>query len=99
MASVMSLRVAWAASAGEARLPYRSKRATAALQLRIVALLAEKPSPGDALIKALAERSGGFDCPSSGMVYPTLLGLGLQDVLLRLIAGVCLSTYQTAKAT
>jgi hypothetical protein len=54
--------------------------------------LAEKPSPGDALITALEERSGGFDCPSPGMVSPTLLGLGLQAVLLRRMAGVFLST-------
>jgi DNA-binding PadR family transcriptional regulator len=55
-------------------------------------LLAEKPSHGYELIKALEERSGGFYCPSPGMVYPMLLGLGLQAVLLLLIAGVFLYT-------
>jgi DNA-binding PadR family transcriptional regulator len=42
------------------------------LQLLILALLAEKPSHGYELIKALDERSGGFYSPSPGMVYPAL---------------------------
>jgi len=42
------------------------------LQLLILALLADKPSHGYELIKALEERSGGFYAPSPGMVYPAL---------------------------
>src|SRR6266513_3959445 len=42
------------------------------LQLIILALLAEKPSHGYEIIKALEERSGGFYAPSPGMVYPAL---------------------------
>jgi DNA-binding PadR family transcriptional regulator len=42
------------------------------LQLLILALLADKPSHGYELIKALEERSGGFYVPSPGMVYPAL---------------------------
>ncbi|APV49489.1 hypothetical protein BWI17_07210 [Betaproteobacteria bacterium GR16-43] len=42
------------------------------LQLILLALLAEKPSHGYELIKALEERSGGFYSPSPGMVYPAL---------------------------
>ena len=42
------------------------------LQLVLLALLAEKPSHGYELIKALEERSGGFYIPSPGMIYPAL---------------------------
>lgn len=42
------------------------------LQLVILALLADKPSHGYEIIKALEERSGGFYVPSPGMVYPAL---------------------------
>jgi DNA-binding PadR family transcriptional regulator len=42
------------------------------LQLVILALLADKPSHGYEIIKALEERSGGFYRPSPGMVYPAL---------------------------
>jgi DNA-binding PadR family transcriptional regulator len=42
------------------------------LQLLILSLLAEKPSHGYELIKALEERSGGFYIPSPGMIYPAL---------------------------
>ena len=42
------------------------------LQLVILALLAENPSHGYEIIKALEERSGGFYAPSPGMVYPAL---------------------------
>ena len=45
------------------------------LQLVLLALLAERPSHGYELIKALEERSGGFYSPSPGMVYPALTGL------------------------
>jgi DNA-binding PadR family transcriptional regulator len=42
------------------------------LQLLLLALLAEKPSYGYELIKALEERSTGYYSPSPGMVYPAL---------------------------
>jgi DNA-binding PadR family transcriptional regulator len=53
---------------------FRTGRKLAAgdLQLVILALLAEKPSHGYELIKALEERSHGFYSPSPGMVYPAL---------------------------
>jgi DNA-binding PadR family transcriptional regulator len=42
------------------------------LQLLLLALLAEKPSHGYELIKAIEERSHGYYTPSPGMVYPAL---------------------------
>jgi DNA-binding PadR family transcriptional regulator len=45
------------------------------LQLLLLALLADRPSHGYELIKALEERSGGFYAPSPGMVYPALTWL------------------------
>src|SRR5215472_18071828 len=42
------------------------------LQLLLLHLLAEKPSHGYELIKALEERSSGYYVPSPGMVYPAL---------------------------
>jgi DNA-binding PadR family transcriptional regulator len=45
------------------------------LQLVLLALLAERPSHGYELIKALEERSGGFYSPSPGMIYPALTWL------------------------
>jgi DNA-binding PadR family transcriptional regulator len=42
------------------------------LQLLLLSLLAEKPSHGYELIKALEERSTGYYSPSPGMVYPAL---------------------------
>jgi DNA-binding PadR family transcriptional regulator len=42
------------------------------LQLLLLALLAEKPSHGYELIKAIEERSTGYYSPSPGMVYPAL---------------------------
>jgi DNA-binding PadR family transcriptional regulator len=42
------------------------------LQLLILALLAENPSHGYELIKALEEKSGGFYVPSPGVIYPAL---------------------------
>jgi DNA-binding PadR family transcriptional regulator len=42
------------------------------LQLLVLALLAENPSHGYELIKALEDRSSGFYAPSPGMVYPAL---------------------------
>ncbi|MBX3644008.1 MAG: PadR family transcriptional regulator [Rubrivivax sp.] len=48
------------------------KLGSADLQLLLLALLAEQPSHGYELIKALDERSGGWYVPSPGMVYPAL---------------------------
>jgi DNA-binding PadR family transcriptional regulator len=48
------------------------KFSAADLQLLILALLAERPSHGYEIIKALDERSGGFYSPSPGMIYPAL---------------------------
>ena len=45
------------------------------LQLVLLALLADRPSHGYELIKALEERSGGFYSPSPGMIYPALTWL------------------------
>ncbi|KVO73788.1 PadR family transcriptional regulator [Burkholderia ubonensis] len=42
------------------------------LQLMLLALLADQPSHGYELIKALDTRSNGFYNPSPGMVYPAL---------------------------
>jgi predicted O-methyltransferase YrrM/DNA-binding PadR family transcriptional regulator len=42
------------------------------LQLLLLLLLAEQPSHGYELIKALEQRSAGFYAPSPGMVYPAL---------------------------
>ena len=56
---------------------FRAGRRLAAgdLQLVVLALLAERPSHGYELIKALEERSGGFYSPSPGMIYPALTWL------------------------
>jgi DNA-binding PadR family transcriptional regulator len=48
------------------------KLGSADLQLLLLALLAEQPSHGYELIKALDERSNGYYVPSPGMVYPAL---------------------------
>ena len=48
------------------------KLASPDLQLLLLGLLAEKPSHGYEIIKALDERSKGFYIPSPGMVYPAL---------------------------
>src|SRR6201999_486038 len=48
------------------------KLGSGGLQLVLVGLLAEKPSHGYELIKALEERSTGYYSPSPGMVYPAL---------------------------
>jgi DNA-binding PadR family transcriptional regulator len=48
------------------------KLGSADLQLLLLALLAEQPSHGYELIKALEERSKGYYVPSPGMVYPAL---------------------------
>ena len=51
------------------------KLASGDLQVVLLALLAQQPSHGYELIKALEERSGGFYSPSPGMVYPALTWL------------------------
>jgi len=51
------------------------KLASGELQLVLLALLAEQPSHGYELIKALEERSGSFYTPSPGMIYPALTWL------------------------
>src|SRR5579864_6188651 len=48
------------------------KLASGDLQLVLLALLAERPSHGYELIRALEERSAGFYTPSPGMIYPAL---------------------------
>lgn len=48
------------------------KLGSADLQLLVLAQLAEKPSHGYEIIKALDEKSGGFYSPSPGMIYPAL---------------------------
>jgi DNA-binding PadR family transcriptional regulator len=45
------------------------------LRLVLLTLLADRPSHGYELIKALEDRSGGFYSPSPGMVYPALTWL------------------------
>jgi DNA-binding PadR family transcriptional regulator len=42
------------------------------LRLMLLALIAEKPSHGYELIKAIEEKFGGTYAPSPGSVYPTL---------------------------
>ena len=42
------------------------------LRLVLLKLIAEKPSHGYELIKAIEERTGGAYAPSPGVVYPTL---------------------------
>jgi DNA-binding PadR family transcriptional regulator len=57
---------------GDDGMPGGRKLGADDLQLLLLALLAEKPSHGYELIKALEERSNGFYKPSPGMVYPAL---------------------------
>ncbi len=59
------------------------KLGSADLQIVLLALLAEQPSHGYELIKAIEERSGGFYTPSPGVIYPALTYLeevGYADV-------------------
>jgi DNA-binding PadR family transcriptional regulator len=42
------------------------------LQIVLLALLADRPSHGYELIKAIEEHSGGFYSPSPGVIYPAL---------------------------
>ena len=59
---------------GRGGMAFRTGRKLGAadLQLMILALLAERPSHGYELIKAVEERSGGFYVPSPGVIYPAL---------------------------
>lgn len=59
---------------GRGGMQFRTGRKLAAadLQLVILALLAERPSHGYELIRAVEERSGGFYIPSPGVIYPAL---------------------------
>lgn len=45
------------------------------LRLLLLAMLAEQPSHGYELIKAIKERFGGYYSPSPGVIYPTLTWL------------------------
>ena len=53
-------------------MPRGRKLASSDLQLLLLALIAEQPSHGYELIKALETRSNGFYVPSPGMMYPAL---------------------------
>lgn len=52
--------------------PRGRKLSSEDLQLLLLALIAEQPSHGYELIKALEQRSNGFYVPSPGMMYPAL---------------------------
>ena len=53
-------------------LPRGRKLSSDDLQLLLLALIADQPSHGYELIKALETRSNGFYIPSPGMMYPAL---------------------------
>jgi DNA-binding PadR family transcriptional regulator len=53
-------------------LPRGRKLSSDDLQLLLLALIAEQPSHGYELIRALETRSNGFYVPSPGMMYPAL---------------------------
>ncbi len=53
----------------------------------ILSLLAEGPSNGYALIKAIAEKTGGAWRPSPGSVYPTLQQLVDEDLIVSTAGG------------
>jgi len=53
-------------------LPRGRKLSSDDLQLLLLALIAEQPSHGYELIRALEARSNGFYVPSPGMMYPAL---------------------------
>jgi len=53
-------------------LPRGRKLSSDHLQLMLLALIAEQPSHGYELIRALEARSNGFYVPSPGMMYPAL---------------------------
>lgn len=56
----------------EGGMPRGRKLSSDDLQLLLLALIAEQPSHGYELIKALEVRSNGFYVPSPGMMYPAL---------------------------
>ena len=56
-------------------LPRGRKLSSDDLQLLLLALIAEQPSHGYELIRALETRSGGFYVPSPGMMYPALAAM------------------------
>lgn len=56
----------------EGGMPRGRKLSSDDLQLLLLALIAEQPSHGYELIKALETRSNGFYVPSPGMMYPAL---------------------------
>lgn len=56
----------------EGGMPRGRKLSSDDLQLLLLALIAEQPSHGYELIKALEARSNGFYVPSPGMMYPAL---------------------------
>lgn len=56
----------------EGGMPRGRKLSSDDLQLLLLALIAEQPSHGYELIKALEQRSNGFYVPSPGMMYPAL---------------------------
>jgi DNA-binding PadR family transcriptional regulator len=51
------------------------------LRLVILGLIAEKPSHGYEIIKAIEERAGGAYSPSPGVIYPTLTLLEEQGLI------------------
>ncbi|MBP0717678.1 MULTISPECIES: PadR family transcriptional regulator [Burkholderia] len=57
---------------GDDAMPRGRQFSSDDLQLLLLALVAEQPSHGYELIKALDTRSNGFYSPSPGMVYPAL---------------------------
>jgi DNA-binding PadR family transcriptional regulator len=57
---------------GDAGIPGGRRFSSADLQLVLLALLAERPSHGYELIRALEEKSNGFYIPSPGVIYPAL---------------------------
>ncbi|GAB2450116.1 DNA-binding PadR family transcriptional regulator [Conyzicola lurida] len=59
--------------------PQRKRRGD--VRLAIISLLKEKPYNGYALIKDIAERSGGTWTPSPGSVYPTLQQLVDEELI------------------
>jgi len=60
---------------GDGSLPRGRKLSSDDLQLLLLALIAEQPSHGYELIRALETRSGGFYVPSPGMMYPALAAM------------------------
>ena len=59
----------------------RERRRRGDVRLAILGLLAEGPQNGYAIIKTIAERTGGAWKPSPGSVYPTLQQLVDEDLV------------------